>query len=109
MKLPRKDYFAPMIYHPEPNLFYVYLLVSADGTFYTGLTDDLKQRFSDLVKGNGTDKDSSLVNPLRLRYFETLANLEAATERRSQLEAFSTAEKQGLVSNKEPMISLIEE
>src|SRR5829696_5544657 len=98
-----------MMYHPAPDLFYVYLVVSADGTFYTGLTDDLKQRFSDLVNGRGTMSDSSLVSPLRLKYFETLADHEAAIERRKQLEAFSTTEKENLVSNNEPILSLIEE
>ncbi len=45
------NYFAPMLYNTQQEVYYVYIIRCNDGSYYTGLTDDLVRRFEEHVTG----------------------------------------------------------
>ena len=70
-------------------LWFVYLLQCADGTFYTGITTDVKRRFAEhneTVKGA---KYTKARRPVKLFYQENQPNRSAAAKREYQLRRLS--------------------
>jgi len=68
-------------------LYYTYVLYSKkDGNFYTGFTQDLKQRFEQHNKGKvESTKDR---RPLELVYYEACLNRSDATHREKYLKTY---------------------
>lgn len=51
LKVAIMNYFASMLYNTQQEAYYLYIILCNDGTFYTGLTDDLVKRFEEHVNG----------------------------------------------------------
>ena len=68
-------------------MYYTYVLLSEkDGKFYTGFTEDLKQRFEDHKKGRvESTKDR---RPLKLIYYEACLKQDDATKRERYLKTY---------------------
>ena len=81
---------------PCPGLFWVYLLQSADGTYYVGQTRDLCERLRKHRLGLGSKHTHDHAAP-RLVYTETLENLTAAVQRERQLKRWSRLKKEELI------------
>jgi putative endonuclease len=81
--------------------FYVYILSSATGTLYVGLTSNIKRRVFEqknhLFSGF-TDK----YNVNRLLYFETLGNSISAIRREKQIKAWRREKKVALIDSINP-------
>ncbi len=77
--------------------FYTYILECADGTYYTGYTDDLAKRL--LTHNNGLGaKYTAARRPCRLAYYETFADKSAAMSREWHIKHdLSRAEKIKLI------------
>lgn len=88
----------PPIACPErgPGLFWVYILQSADGTYYVGQTSDLRERLRKHRLGLGSKHTHDHVAP-RLVYAEPLHDLTAAVQRERQLKRWSRPKKEALV------------
>jgi putative endonuclease len=66
--------------------YYVYVLLSeVDNLFYTGYTNDLKQRIE--LHNAGQVKSTSKRTPLRLIYWEGCLNQQDATRREKYLKS----------------------
>jgi len=81
---------------PYPGLFWVYILQSADGTYYVGQTRDLHERLRKHRLGLGSKHTHDHVAP-RLVYVESLNDLTSAVQRERQLKGWSRAKKAALV------------
>ncbi len=81
---------------PGPGLFWVYILQSADGTYYVGQTRDLRERLRKHRLGLGSKHTHDHVVP-RLVYAEPLDDLTAALQRERQLKRWSRAKKAALI------------
>lgn len=81
--------------------FYVYILSSASGTLYIGVTNNLYRRLSEhkqnLVKGF-TEK----YNCHRLVYYEHYTSVTIAIDREKQLKKWSRIKKQNLIKGLNP-------
>lgn len=77
-------------------IWYVYLLLCDQKTFYVGITDDLRKRIDSHKKKESffTKKFSDL----QLVYCEKYANKYEAAKREKQLKGWSKAKKQKLIS-----------
>ncbi len=75
---------------------YVYILECADGTLYTGWTNDLEKRLAAHNAGQGA-KYTRVRRPVRLRYNETFARKEEAQAREWAIKHLSRAEKLALI------------
>lgn len=73
-------------------MWYVYILLCVDGSFYTGITTNLEQRFSDHKNGKGgkftkTHKVKSLV------YSEEVPDKSTALKRELEIKGWSKEKK----------------
>lgn len=75
----------------------VYILQCADGTLYTGITDDLQRRLKAHETGRGA-KYTRGRGPLKLLYQEICADHSAALRRELVIKKLRRAEKMDLIT-----------
>ena len=76
--------------------WYVYILRCADGTLYTGMTDDVEKRLAVHRAGKGA-KYTRGRGPLELVHTEDLPDRSAALKREAAIKKLSRAEKLKLI------------
>lgn len=81
---------------PSPRLLRVYILQSANGTYYVGQTSDLRERLRKHRLGLGSKHTHDHLAP-RLVYAESLNDLTSAVRRERQLKGWSRAKKAALI------------
>src|SRR5438105_14869084 len=86
-----------MIYPDSPELYFVYILLCRDRSYYVGMTNDLLRRFGDHQNGVYESCYTYRRRPLQLMYYETIPFLKEATEREAQLKGWSRAKKKALI------------
>ncbi len=80
--------------------WYVYVLLCADGTYYTGVTTDVSRRVREHNGDTGAGKGAKYTQarrPVRLVYSEVAAGRGSAQQREHALRQLSRIEKQLLV------------
>lgn len=75
---------------------WVYMLSCADGTLYTGWTNDLEKRMKTHSDGRGAKYTRSRL-PVKLVWYEQLPTKEAAMSREWHIKQLSRAEKLRLI------------
>lgn len=75
---------------------FTYILECADGTLYTGWTEDLDRRVQDHNTGRGARYTRGR-RPVRLVYWEVQTSRSAAQRREVALRRLSRAQKQQLI------------
>ena len=75
---------------------YTYIVRCADGTLYTGWTNDLKKRIKAHNSGKGA-KYTKTRRPVELVYFEHFATKEEAMSREYHIKQLKHAQKQALI------------
>ena len=78
---------------------FVYILRCADGTFYTGWTNDLDKRLAAHNAGKGAKYTRSR-RPVERVYHEVCGSKEEALRREIQIKQLSRQEKEALISQK---------
>ena len=78
--------------------FYVYLIECNDGSYYTGITNDLEARLWELETGVHRNSYTFTRRPVQLKYFELYHEILTAIEREKQLKGWSRKKKRGLVN-----------
>lgn len=78
-------------------MYYVYILQCADGTFYTGYTDDPQRRLAVHNSGKGAKYTRSRL-PVTLVYQEKLESKSAALRREAEIKKLTRAEKKTLIA-----------
>lgn len=76
----------------------VYIVKCADGTYYTGWTNDLKKRLATHNAGKGAKYTRTRL-PVQLVYHEEFASEHEARSREWHLKQLSRKEKERLISN----------
>lgn len=77
---------------------YVYIVECADGTLYSGWTNDLEKRIAAHNAGDGAKYTRSR-RPVRLRYYETFEEKSKALRRECALKKLTRAEKIALIES----------
>lgn len=75
--------------------WYVYIVECGDGTFYTGITDDVKRRILTHNSGKGAKYTKSR-GPVKLKYVEELRNRSEATKREMEIKKMKKGMKKSL-------------
>ncbi len=78
---------------------YTYILRCADGTLYTGWTNDLEQRVGAHNAGRGA-KYTRNRTPVTLAYYEIHPTKEAAMRREYEIKRMSRTEKEKLIAGR---------
>ena len=81
---------------PLMKQFCVYILLCADGSYYTGHTDDLDDRFAKHVDGTFGGYTARR-RPVKLAYHAECSTREEALSRERQLKGWSRAKKEALI------------
>ncbi|PIS08040.1 hypothetical protein COT78_00300 [Candidatus Berkelbacteria bacterium CG10_big_fil_rev_8_21_14_0_10_43_13] len=77
--------------------WFVYILECLDGTYYTGMTWNLANRFDQHISRLGS-KYTEKHGVKKLAYYEEFDNLESARLREKQLKSWSREKKRKLIS-----------
>ena len=97
-----------MIYqNTSQELYYVYIIECDDGSFYTGLTNDLLRRFSEHCEGAYVSCYTFKRRPLQLKYYETIPFALVAQQREKQLKGWSRSKKLALIQGNLHKLSLL--
>jgi len=86
---------------------FMYILECADGTYYTGSTNDLDLRIKLHQNGDGANHTKKRL-PVKLVYFEEFQRIDEAFYREKQVQGWSRAKKEALIKeehNKLPELS----
>ena len=75
---------------------FVYILLCADGSYYTGSTSDLTLRLAQHENGNGANYTKSRL-PVQLVYFEEYPDVKSAFYREKQIQGWSRRKKKALI------------
>ena len=82
-------------------MYYVYILRCADGTLYTGYTDDVERRLRAHNSGKGAKYTRSR-RPVALVYTEELPDKSAALKREAAVKRLCRVEKLKLIGSDVP-------
>lgn len=77
-------------------MWFTYILLCQDGTYYTGSTNDVKKRFKDHTEGRGARYTKSH-KPVKIIYKEKFATKSEALKREAEIKSWSRAKKEKLV------------
>ena len=77
---------------------YVYILKCADGTYYTGVTSNLKKRFYEHITGIHPDSYTFKRRPLKLVFYCEFTDINLAIEKEKQIKKWSKAKKEALIN-----------
>ena len=80
------------------NTWFVYILRCADGTLYTGITNDLTRRCEQHNAGTASRYTRSRL-PVEFVYQETQSNRSVATKRELEIKALSRKKKEELIQS----------
>ncbi len=84
--------------------FYTYILKCADGSFYTGHTDNLEQRIAQHKSGYYTGYTYKR-RPVNLVWSESVPTRLQAQEAEKQIKGWSRAKKQALIDGNWALLS----
>ncbi|OGZ06153.1 MAG: hypothetical protein A3C93_01335 [Candidatus Lloydbacteria bacterium RIFCSPHIGHO2_02_FULL_54_17] len=76
-------------------MYFVYILKCADGSFYTGITTDLKRRFEEHKSGKG-GRYTRAHGALRMLYREKQKDRSSALKREAAIKRWGRADKLAL-------------
>ena len=83
-------------YHGRMSDWYVYMLECADGSLYTGMTNDVERRLTAHQQGKGARYTRARL-PVKLVYQEPANNRSAAARREYQIKRLPVARKRALL------------
>ena len=83
---------------------YVYMLSCADGSLYTGWTNDLAKRLDNHQAGKGAKYTRSRL-PVTLAYYETYETESEARKRECAIKKLSRQQKEKLIQTKSEQIA----
>ena len=77
--------------------YYVYILLCADGSYYTGLTEDLEIRLAQHQAGELPGYTKSR-RPVKLVFSNEFSSMDDAIDRERQIKGWSKAKKEALIA-----------
>lgn len=76
--------------------YFVYILECADGTFYTGITNDVARRVAEHNGSARAARYTKMRRPVTLRHSEPCSSRSAALKREHEIKGLSRAQKNEL-------------
>ena len=74
----------------------MYILLCADGSYYTGSTNNLESRLAQHQSGDGANHTKKRL-PVQLLYFEEFDRVDEAFYREKQIQGWSRTKKEALI------------
>ena len=87
----------------NPNMvikyLYVYIVKCHDGTYYTGVTNDLEKRIIQHNDGINKDAYTYLRRPVKLVFYELFTDYNLAIEWETRIKKWSVKKKEALINS----------
>ncbi len=80
-------------------MFFTYILECADGTLYTGYTNNLDKRVFDHNNAKTGAKYTKIRRPVKLKYYESFDTVGESLKRERQIKKLKRADKLKLINN----------
>jgi putative endonuclease len=77
--------------------YYVYILLCADGFYYTGITSNIERRLDEHNMGSDPSCYTFSRRPITLKYTEHFQYVNDAIRREKQIKGWSRKKKQALI------------
>jgi len=87
--------------HSTPRSYFVYIMSSARGVLYIGVTNDLQRRLAEHQQGK-VEGFTSRYRVRRLVYFEETRDIRSALEREKQIKSWRREKKLALIREANP-------
>ncbi|OGM88267.1 hypothetical protein A2573_02515 [Candidatus Woesebacteria bacterium RIFOXYD1_FULL_43_18] len=78
-------------------MYYIYVLLCKDGSYYIGSTNDIQKRFLDHLNGRGARYTKSH-KPEKLIYQEKFSTKSEALKREAELKKWTKTQKSALIN-----------
>jgi len=78
--------------------YYIYILQCSDGSYYTGITNNVERRFYEHQEGIIDGCYTHNKRPLKLMYAEEFSDVREAIAREKQVKGWSRKKKEALIS-----------
>lgn len=85
---------------------YMYILLCANGSYYTGSTIDLERRLEQHQAGEGANHTKKHL-PVELVYYEEYDRIDVAFNREKQIQGRSRKKKEALIENRAKDLPLL--
>jgi putative endonuclease len=79
-------------------MLYIYILKCSDDSYYTGVTNNLKNRFHQHAEGLDKTCYTYSRRPLELKYFEIIEDNIQAIKREKQIKGWTRIKKEALIN-----------
>ncbi|UKM63631.1 GIY-YIG nuclease family protein [Flavobacteriaceae bacterium GSB9] len=80
-------------------IYYVYILKCSDGSYYTGFTSHLKNRFVEHQTGKHKDSYTYTRRPVELVFYAEFTDPNLAIRSEKQIKKWSKVKKEVLINN----------
>ncbi|QAT16524.1 putative endonuclease containing a URI domain [Candidatus Velamenicoccus archaeovorus] len=80
-------------------MWYVYIIECKEGSFYTGITNNLKVRIGQHNRGHGC-RFTKFRIPVKLLYHEIFPSREAALKREAEIKGWTRERKLALIAER---------
>lgn len=77
-------------------MYFVYILLCQDGSYYTGSTNDVEKRFKNHLEGHGARYTKSH-KPVKIIYTEKHDTKSEALKREAEIKKMTKTEKESLI------------
>ena len=85
---------------------YMYILECADGSYYTGSTNNLELRLMQHQNGEGANHTKKRL-PVKLIYYEEFQRIDEAFYREKQVQGWSRGKKEALITGEYKKLPLL--
>ena len=79
-------------------IYYVYMVLCNDGSYYTGVTNNLQRRFMEHVYGHDKTAYTFTRRPLTLAWCQEFHNIDEAILSEKKIQGWSRAKKAALIA-----------
>ena len=80
-------------------IYYVYILLCSDKTYYTGFTSNLQSRLIEHQSGKHPDSYTFSRRPIKLVFYAEFTDPNMGIETEKQIKKWSKAKKEALINN----------
>lgn len=89
--------------------YYVYILKCSDGSYYTGITNNLDKRINEHIFGKNKDCYTYNRRPTEVKFYETFNDVSQAMYFEKKIKKWTRAKKEALISGDFDMLQILAE
>lgn len=91
------------------SLYYVYILKCKDGSYYTGITNDLEKRINEHQAGCNRESYTFNKRPLTLEFYQEFNDVLQAIRFEKKIKKWTRAKKEALIKGNFDMLQILSE